>query len=141
MLFCLKKHLWGLVMTAEKEEIDEELERLNNKLDEMTINFVRAVEKMAKEGSFPVVIQEGVFPYALELINYTLSRDFANRGKGIVAFLNPRCGEDVIMARAIAIEHALEACNIGFFQEWQDWQKAVDDVEQYSLKKWKKRKD
>lgn len=114
-------------MFKQQETFQEKLDYLNW----ATMQFVQKVIEMVDDESLPGTQDECLFPQTYGLMRRVLSRNYNCDVAGFFSFSYPKCGEDIVMNKAMGINSALIALGIIQFPAWILWHQAICNLKEY----------
>lgn len=94
--------------------------------------LVSVVREKFEKRKLPLSKRKDVDPAGINVImTIVLNRDYSRNPPGIMSFLEPEDGEEIIMNEAMAISGAFDLLDIEPFDEWIEWLKAFHGVSEF----------
>lgn len=105
--------------------------RMNN-FHKASSEFVSVVRKMFKDKKLPPTKRNDLNINDIYVVfTILINRNYAHNPPGLLSFLHPRSGEEIIVNEAIAIDHALNMLDIRPFDEWVNWYKSIEEISEF----------
>jgi len=106
--------------------------RMNN-FFQASSDFVHTVRKMFQDKKLPPTKRNDLSVNDIYVVFAILLKgnNYSHNPSGLLSFLNPRSGEEIIVNEAIAIDHVLNLLDIRPFDQWVNWYKSIQEVSEF----------